>query len=72
MCLESVQVHGVGVKQILVNDFLVVPTFRDVDFVGVCFLGLLLSFFDDVTVLIIIDGVIESVIGIVELLHPVS
>ena len=71
LSLECVQIHRIGIEHVFIDYFLVVPAFRDVDFVGVCLLGLLLSFFNDIAGLVIIDGVTEAVIGIVKLLHPV-
>ena len=71
LSLECVQIHGIGIEHVFIDYFLVVPAFRDMDFVSVCFLGLFATATDDIAGLVIIDGVTEAVIGIVKLLHPV-
>ena len=71
LCLERVQIHGIGIEHVFMDYFLVIPAFRDMDFVSVRFLGLFLSFFNDIAGLVIIDGVVKAVIAIVKLLHPV-
>ena len=70
--LEGVQVHRIRVKYILIDDFLPVPALGHVDFVGVCFFGLFPATADDIGLLAVTDGVSETVVLVVQLLHPVA
>ena len=36
-CLESINVHRIGVKDILIDNFLIVPAFGDIDPVSIRF-----------------------------------
>ena len=72
-CFESLKVHGIGVKHILVLDFCVVPRLGDMYFIGVC-LGILttLALAQDVSGRVVVDVVRKAVIGIVELLYTAT
>ena len=69
---ESVQVHRVGIKDILIHNFLMVPRFCDMYFVGIRFLCLFAAAADDVTAHPVVDAVVVTVILTVELIHPAS
>ncbi len=47
--LERVQVHRVGIEHLLIYDFLPVPAFLHMDFIGIGFLRLFAAPTDDVT-----------------------
>ena len=72
MRLERVQVHRIGIEHLLVNDFLPVPAFLHMDFIGIGFLRLFAAPTDDVTVLPVVDGVGIAVVLTVEQLNPAS
>ena len=64
--LECCQVHGIGIKDILVFDFRVIPAFRDMNLIGIGF-GILpaLLLAKDIAVTIIVDVIGVAIIAVV-------
>ena len=72
LSLKGVQVHAVGVEDILIHLFHVVPTLGDVYLIGIRFLRLLVATADDVRGHPVVHRIGEAVILCVELLHTAA
>ena len=72
LTLEGIQIHAVGVEDILIHLFYVVPTLGNVYLVCVCFLGLLAATADDVRRHPVVHRIGEAIVLCVELLHTAA
>ena len=72
LAFEGIQVHTVGVEDILIHLFYVVPTLGDVYLVGIGFLGLLAATADDVRGHPVVHRIGEAVVLCIELLHTAA
>ena len=73
VCKSGIQVHGIGVKDILIFDLGMIPRLGDMNLIGVGF-GILaaLALAQDISRRVIADVVGVAIIGVVKLLNTAS
>ena len=69
---ESVQVHAVAVKDILIDFLCVVPVLGDCNLISVCFLILGTITADEICIAVIVDIIAVAVIGLVQLVDTTA
>ena len=69
---ERIQIHRIGVEDILIDHLHPIPTLCHVYLVGVCLLCLFVTLTDDIGLLSGIDSIGVAIVAIVELLHSAS
>ena len=69
---ERIQIHRIGIEDILIDHLRPIPTLCHVYLVGVCLLCLFVTLTDDIGLLSGIDSIGVAIVAIVELLHSAS